>query len=167
MKGLRTLRGNPLSTHFDDNLDLAGLGTLVTLTPERERNSGVKARLCPYGDVQGQIRGGSTLTYDPERKAWGPPSRRPYLLWDVAPPVRSHDLFAERPEEATLAALGPPPCTERGHFCGGPPGTGFSGFARPEERGPFCGGAAGRPRAGRPPVADFSGFGPDLLLAAL
>jgi len=39
MKGLRTLRGNPLSTHFDDNLDLAGLGTLVTLTPERERNA--------------------------------------------------------------------------------------------------------------------------------
>ncbi len=51
-------------------------------------------------------------------------------------------------------------------FVRGPPGTGFSGFARPVERGPFCGGAAGRPRAGRPSVADFSGFGPDLLLAA-
>ena len=39
MKGLRTLRGNPLSATVDSNLDLAGLGTLLTLTPEREWNA--------------------------------------------------------------------------------------------------------------------------------
>lgn len=39
MKGLRTLRGNPLSTQVDSNLDLTGLGTLLTITPERERNA--------------------------------------------------------------------------------------------------------------------------------
>lgn len=39
MKGLRTLRGNPLSATVDSNLDLTGLGTLLTLTPEREWNA--------------------------------------------------------------------------------------------------------------------------------
>lgn len=39
MKGLRTLRGNPLSAQVDSILDLSGLGTLLTMTPERERNA--------------------------------------------------------------------------------------------------------------------------------
>ena len=39
MKGLRTLRGNPLSAQVDSILDLTGLGTLLTMTPERERNA--------------------------------------------------------------------------------------------------------------------------------
>jgi len=39
MKGLRTMRGNPLSATVDSNLDLTGLGTLLTLTPEREWNA--------------------------------------------------------------------------------------------------------------------------------
>lgn len=44
MRGIRTLCGNPLATVIDDRLDLAGLGHLLTLTPQREWN----ALLCQH-----------------------------------------------------------------------------------------------------------------------
>jgi len=44
MRGLRTLCGNPLAAVVDDRLDLAGLGHLLTLTPQREWN----ALLCQH-----------------------------------------------------------------------------------------------------------------------
>ncbi|MBA4503709.1 cation:proton antiporter [Marinobacterium marinum] len=44
MHGIRTLCGNPLATVIDDRLDLAGLGHLLTLTPQREWN----ALLCQH-----------------------------------------------------------------------------------------------------------------------
>lgn len=44
MRGLRTLCGNPLAAVVDDRLDLAGLGYLLTLTPQREWN----ALLCQH-----------------------------------------------------------------------------------------------------------------------
>ena len=79
-----------------------------------------------------------------------PPGEPPALA--ALPRRRSHDLFAERPEAAHFSSFGP--VAERGPFCGGPPGTRFSGFLLGlRSEGLFVEGPPGVLRPGRPPVA--------------